>query len=93
MAKLKDVVAVTGKYKDKEGNDKAKYTNCGAIIESNGKQYLVMEVMPAPVVGKDGVPKWFLHLYEPQEHVAKPKPAATSSGAVAGNDFNDDIPF
>ena len=86
MAKLKDVVAVTGKY-EKDGQTKAKYTNCGALIEANGKQFIVLEVIPAPVVGKDGVPKWFLNLYDPQEEKKAEKPKSSKS------DFNDDVPF
>lgn len=88
MAKLKDVVAVTGKY-EKNGETKAKYTNCGALIESNGKQFIVLEVIPAPVVGKDGVPKWFLNLYDPQEKQEKPKQEKTAGGVP----LDDDIPF
>lgn len=87
MAKLKDVVAVTGKY-EKNGETKAKYTNCGALIEANGKQFLVLEVIPAPVVGKDGIPKWFLNLYDPKDE--KPKQEKPAAG---GAPMDDDIPF
>jgi hypothetical protein len=86
--KLKDVVAITGKYKNKSGEDKASYTNCGSIIESGGKQYLILEVIPAPVIGKDGIAKWFLNLYDP-----KPKEEARPVPKAVGQDFNDEIPF
>lgn len=94
MAKLKDVVAVTGKY-EKNGETKSKYTNCGALIESNGKQFLVLEVIPAPVVGKDGIPKWLLNLYDPNDNRQKPEPENPDKPKPAGGGapMDDDIPF
>ena len=83
MAKIKDVVAITGKYTNKEGVEKMSYTNCGSVVEANGKQYLIMEVIPAPVIGKDGIPKWFLHLYDPKPKADKP----------AAKPDDSDVPF
>jgi len=84
MAKLKNVVAVTGKY-EKDGQSKNRYTTCGALVEANGKQYVILDVIPAPTIGKDGVSKWFFSLYDDDKQKAE-KPQAKP-------ELNDDIPF
>lgn len=78
-----DVVAITGKYQDRDGNDKNRYTNIGVVIETDKGLSLKLEAVP---VGWDG----WAGLYEP-----KPRDAATPASSAAPrkrmeDDFGDD---
>lgn len=77
MARL-DVVAVTGKYTDKNGAEKNRYQKIGVVIDTKNGQMLKLEAVP---VGWDG----WAYLNEPKEKEEKP------SGRVA--DMPDDLPF
>jgi hypothetical protein len=94
-----DVVAVTGTYTDRNGNERKRYLNCGVVFETDKGLSLKLEALP---VGHDG---WF-QLYEPrsEEQQAVPRqtgrPQASAQAAPArqasfsaGEDFEDDIPF
>jgi hypothetical protein len=93
-----DVVAVTGSYTDRNGVEKRRYMNCGAVFETEKGLSLKIEAIP---VGFDG---WF-QLYEPRTEQQTPaqqpqhafrRPAAANrqaSQAAVNEDFEDDIPF
>lgn len=51
MSKKFDVVAITGKYQDRDGNEKNRYTNIGVVIETSKGLSLKLESVP---VGWDG---------------------------------------
>lgn len=88
MAKVYDVIAMTGEYKDKDGNMKKSWTRCGAIFEKDGKQSLKMD---AHAVGNDG---WYI-LREPQQREQQaPRNSEPVNAGQAVDDFGDsDIPF
>lgn len=83
MSKVKyEVVAVTGKYTDREGNEKNRYLKCGVVIQTDKGFSLKLEAVPVESNG------WFM-LFEP-----KPKESHSGGGgSTGGEDFNDDIPF
>jgi len=84
MSKKKyDVVAVTGKYTDRDGNEKNRYMNCGVVIQTEKGFSLKLEAVP---IGSDG---WFM-LFEP-----KPKENANQAAPAPAEkpEFDDDIPF
>lgn len=91
-----DVVAVTGSYTDRNGVEKRRYMNCGAVFETEKGLSLKIEAIP---VGFDG---WF-QLYEPRseqqpavQRNAFRQPAVhrqAAAAAAAQEDFDDDIPF
>lgn len=92
-----DVVAVTGSYTDRNGVEKRRYMNCGAVFETEKGLSLKLEAIP---VGFDG---WF-QLYEPRTEQQAPavqrhafrQPATAgrqAAAAAAQEDFEDDIPF
>jgi hypothetical protein len=84
MGKKYDVVAVTGKYTDREGNEKSRYMNIGAIIETKNGDMLKLEGVP---VGWDG----WAYLNEPKEREERSNGRKPASPA---DDFSDDkIPF
>lgn len=82
MGKKFDVVAVVGKYKDRDGNDKSRYQNIGAVFENDkGQLSLKLECIP---VG----PEWigWANLFEP-------KSAEQSTHGKAAPSVDDEIPF
>lgn len=84
MGKKFDVVAITGKYKDSQGNEKSRYVTIGAVIETKNGLSLKIEAVP---VGWDG----WAGLYEPKaKEQGRAAPAKQSSGF---DDMDDDIPF
>lgn len=78
-----EVLASTGKYTDKNGQEKSRWTKCGIVMETkNGGLALKMESMP---VGNE-FNGWFT-LAEPRPRDQQP----AKSGGLA--DMADDPPF
>ena len=98
-SKLKyEVVAVTGKYKDRDGNEKPRHMKVGVVLEGDKGLSMKLEALPV-------TPEWdgWLRFYEP-----KPKeqtgtrgggsqsgPASSGGpGPATQKGFDDeDIPF
>ena len=78
-----EVMASTGSYTDKNGQEKKRWVKCGIVMSTkSGGLALKMETMP---VGSDG---WF-SLFEP-----KPRDdAAPRKQAANLADMESDIPF
>lgn len=78
-----DVVAVTGTYTDRNGNERKRYLNCGAVFETDKGLSLKLEAMPT---GHDG---WFMFFeprpQQPQQQRGEP--------LAAEAEFDDDLPF
>lgn len=85
-----DVVAVTGKYTDRQGQEKSRYMNCGAVFENDrGQLSIKLEGLP---VGTE----WngWLNLFEPRDSRQQPsRNEQQSAPAQGGADYDDDIPF
>lgn len=81
MSKKYDVVAVTGTYKDRDGNDKRRYLTIGAVLETKNGFQLKLEAVP---VGWDG----WAYLNEP-----KPRQEQQPARQSAPPAFDDDINF
>lgn len=82
-----EVSAVSGKYTDREGNEKNRYVRMGVVIEGKHGPMLKIESIP---VGWDG----WAYLNEPRERDAKPAARqASNSAPQPADDPNDDIPF
>lgn len=82
MSKKFDVVAITGKYTNSNGEEKSRYVTIGAVIETSKGLSLKLEAVP---VGWDG----WAGLYEPK---AKDGAAKPSSRQRDDRD-EDSIPF
>jgi hypothetical protein len=91
MSKAKrthDVVATAGTYKDRDGNEKKRYLNCGsAFTDDEGRVSIKVESIP---VGPD----WsgWLSLYPVKEREGVGAQQA-SRGRDGRGDGGDDIPF
>ena len=90
-----DVVAVTGKYTDRNGQEESRYLSCGAVFE-NDRGQLSIKLEGMPVGGE-----WngWLSLFEPRQDNQRPAQSrhdeqkANGYQEPAGNDFDDEIPF
>ena len=100
MPKLKDIAVVVGTYR--QGNEtKFKWKTVGALIENNGKQYIMLDrtFNPAGVYvesGREGSDQCVMSLFEPQERRAEGSPSAPRSTKAPRNFHEDDlgdIPF
>lgn len=83
-----DLSVVKRRYKDDQGNEKAEWLNVGALIEKDGKQFIIMDrtFNPAgvPHDGKDGV---LISCFEPKISEAKKQVEDISQEPA------DEIPF
>lgn len=66
MAVLKEIVAITGKYTNKEGKEKNQYLTIGRIIETKNGEMMKIESIP---VGWDG----WAYLNDPRPKDGKPE--------------------
>lgn len=85
MSKKYDVTAVTGKYTDRDGNEKSRYMTIGAIIETRNGPMLKLEGVP---VGWDG----WAYLNEPKEREGGQTQQRQQRQAPQGGGFDDDMP-
>lgn len=84
-----DVVAVTGKYTDRQGQEKSRYLNVGAVFE-NDRGQLSIKLEALPVGGE-----WsgWLQLYEPKEREhGQQRHQQQKANGYQDSDFNDDLP-
>ena len=86
-----EVTAITGKYTDRDGNEKSRYAKLGVVIEGRNGPMLKIESIP---VGWDG----WAYLNEPRDREqpkpsARPQRQADASFGDSPGDPNDDIPF
>ena len=87
MSKKFDVVAITGKYQDRDGNEKSRYVTIGAVIETSKGLSLKLEAVP---VGWDG----WAGLYEPKAKEGAQQPGRRKAMDVGRSvDDFDDTPF
>lgn len=77
-----EVTAVTGKYTDRDGNEKSRYQKIGVIVPIKSGYMMIMESIP---VGWDGR----AYLNEPR---AVPEPGGKKSEPRMA-DLQDDPPF
>lgn len=81
--KLYDAVVVTGKYTNRDGVEKKRYLNVGAVMEGDKGLSLKLEALP---VNFDG----WINFYEPK---AKKASSPVEARAEAVENFEDEIPF
>jgi hypothetical protein len=84
MSKKYDVTAITGKYTDKNGQEKNRYLTIGAIIETKNGPMLKLESVPMEWNG-------WAYLNEPRAKDAPGQSGQTSQAPAPVDD--SDIPF
>lgn len=96
MSVLYEVIAKTGTYRDRDGNDKNRYVRMGVVLKTQGgAMMLKLESIP---VGWDGAA--FLNepkakdeqrTAPPQRQAPTPRPTASTGSGF--DDMEDSIPF
>lgn len=84
MAKILYRVSAKGDtYKDKEGNDRVRWVDCGVVFESKNGMAVKLEALPVKFDG-------WLQLFEPRD---KDQVNQAQSDQPSNNVKDDDIPF
>lgn len=86
MSKTYEVVAITGKYVDRDGNEKSRYLNIGAVINTKNGLMLKLEAVP---IGWDG----WAYLNQPKPREDEPPRRAAAPARRQAPDNDDDVPF
>lgn len=89
---LKEIKVITGTYKNKNGEQKNRYSRIGSIIDTSKGPMLKIDSIPLKEGGWDG---WaYLNDPMPQDDggVPNPHPQVRRSAANFDN-MDDDIPF
>ena len=80
---IKEITIVSGKYTNKDGQEKSRYQRIGSMIETKNGPMLKIDSIPVVEGGWSG---WaYLNDQKPQEGYAK-KPSHNDS-------FDSDVPF
>lgn len=85
---VKEIVAITGKYQDRNGVEKNRYQKLGVVMEKDGKKMIKLEVIP---LNWDG----WAFLNDPKEsdgNAQTQRPASQQAGVNNSMD-EDDLPF
>lgn len=101
--KIYDLAVKTDEYTNREGQQKAKWLNVGAVMQKDdGGKFILLErsFNPAGVLNPDNRPNIILSMFSPKDRQQGPPdhkdPASPQyRGASAGNSagFTDDIPY
>ena len=107
--KLYDIAAVTGEYTDRDGNQKKRYQNVGAVMQGqNGGQFILLEkwFSPAGLPDPQGRGNVMLSCFEPRQqgqqggsYAQQPQQGGgyaqqpKRGGGYAQQDLSDEIPF
>lgn len=90
MTRKYEVTAITGKYQDRDGNEKSRYQTIGAVIETKNGPMLKLESVP---IGWDG----WAYLNEPKAREDQPQRQGGQTRQTATrqsrDEYGDDPPF
>lgn len=85
LKKTHDAVYAGEKYTDREGNEKTRYVNVGALFSrDDGSLTMKLESLP---IGFNG----WINFYEPKPRDGEQRPQRQAQKPV--DDFGDDTPF
>ena len=88
MKPIKKLVAVTGKYTDRNGQEKSQYTTCGKLLaRDDGSMCVKIDTIPVGFTG-------WLNCYDLDDRKQAPAQQAQPPQAPQQQpDLDDDIPF
>lgn len=91
MSKKYDLAVKVGTYNDKQGNEKARWKNIGAIIQGKDGFFMMMDKTFNPAgLAEPGRESILISMFEPKQRDSQPQ---QSSQDQFNNDFSDDAPF
>lgn len=92
-----DIVAVTGTYQNQQGEQKKRYLNVGAVIDTGNGPFIVLEKWFNPgALAEQGRDSVILSLFEPKkkpEQIGNAGQASQNMQTPPENDFEQKIPF
>lgn len=102
--KIYDLAVKVGEYQDRDGNNKGRYQNVGAVMQKeDGGKFIMLErwFNPAGVPNPDNRSNVLLSMFEPRDNNGGGQPARQAapqrqpqrSAPPAPADMDDDIPF
>lgn len=92
--KIYDLAVKTGEYTDRDGNNKGRYVNVGAIMQKDdGGKFILLErwFNPAGVPNPDNRSNLLLSMFPVRDGDGQPRQQQQRSAPPA--DDTDDIPF
>jgi len=94
MAKLYDLTVKTGSYTNQQGEEKNRYQNIGAVMESNNGKFILLYKWfnPAGVPDERGGDSIIVSMFDPKPRQPQQQQPPQQQPAVAKT-FDDDIPF
>ena len=95
MSKKYDVVAVVGEYTDKQGQQKKRYLNVGAVMSNDNGHYLLLNKTFNPAgLAEQGRESIILSLFEPRQQGQQAPQQSQQAVPPATDGFEDQkIPF
>ena len=95
MSRKYEVTVITGKYTDKNGQEKSRYQTIGAVIETKNGPMLKLEAVP---IAWDGwaylnEPKREEGERQPSRAARQPQRSAAPAGGGRSEDMDDSPPF
>lgn len=95
MAKrVKDLAVVTGTYTNNHGEEKRRYMNCGALMESDdGSQFIMLNrfINYSSLPRKQGSESILISVFDLREPNAQQQAAVTSP--MVSGELDDDVAF
>lgn len=94
MKKVYDLAVKTREYQNKNGETKANWLNIGAVMERDGKQFMMIErwFNPSSLPAADGRSTALISMFVPREDDQPKKTTGYGSGKTI-DDMTDDVPF
>lgn len=87
MRKTHDAVFAGEKYTDRDGNEKTRFINMGALFQrDDGSMCAKIESIPVGFTG-------WVSFYEPRDKQQSERPQRPQRSAPPADEPNDDIPF
>lgn len=98
--KLRDLAVRTGSYTDRQGNEKGRWQNVGALMRGDdGGEFVILHrwFNPAGVPNPDNRDSVLVSAFKPQDRQDQQQGGGQQSGQPMAQtkpaDFDDDIPF
>ena len=88
-----NVVAKTGSYVDREGNQKNRWTKCGIVLQNDqGQCSMKLEQLPVGMASEDGSAGLWFSLFEPDTNAGGQRPQQQRQDAFGHNVPNGQMP-
>ena len=93
--KTHDLAVKIESYTDREGKQRNKYQNVGAVIEGNNGSYILLDryFNPAGLPNPENRTNVIISMFDARQEGARQEGHRTADEATAREEFPDNIPF